>query len=84
MAAIVCIVAIILFLVFFPKRKNGGVKKADKLKDKYHQSLLGTSRRIALETGRAYYKALRGKDKALSLHDEQAIANDVSRMQTPP
>jgi hypothetical protein len=49
------------------------------LKQEYDAALKGTSKRAALQAGRAYYSALR-KGKMLTIYDEQAITNDLSTM----
>lgn len=51
------------------------------LKENYDDALRGTDKRVALETGRAYYSALR-EDGKLTIYDEQAITNDLSAMKT--
>lgn len=61
-----------------------GVAKRNRLKqlkENYDNALKGTDKRVALETGRAYYSALRGDGK-LTIYDEQAITNDLSAMKT--
>lgn len=50
-----------------------------KLKEEYDQALRGKDKKLALEAGRKYYSALRGKGK-LTIYDEQAITNDLSTM----
>jgi hypothetical protein len=47
-----------------------------RLKHFYEQAILDGDKRLALRLGREYYSKLR--NGALSLYDEQAIANDLS------
>lgn len=51
------------------------------LKKNYELALQGNNKQQALAAGRAYYSSIR-KDKKLTIYDEQAIANDISVMNT--
>ena len=56
------------------------INKTAQLKSAYDRALKGTDKAAALQAGRAYYAALRGPGKTLTIYDEQAIANDISTM----
>jgi len=51
------------------------------LKKNYELALQGNNKQHALAAGRAYYSSIR-KDNKLTIYDEQAIANDISVMNT--
>lgn len=72
----VSILIIIVAAVIFG---SADARKLEALKQTYHEALKGNDKRLALETGRAYYSALR-KGKTLTMYDEQAITNDLSTM----
>lgn len=57
----------------------GKTNNLKNLKQQYDTALRGTDKRAALDAGRAYYKALRGKN-TLTIYDEQALTNDLSTM----
>lgn len=71
------IIAVIIAVVFTSHPNE--TQQPEQLKLAYEQSLKGNSKKTALDAGRAYYSALR-KDKALTIYDELAIANDLSAM----
>ncbi len=55
------------------------IDKLHELKTAYESALTGNNKRVALDAGRAYYSESR-ENKALTVYDEQAIANDLSTM----
>ena len=71
------IIAVIIIAIVL-NNKNKAHKLAQ-LKLAYEQLLKGNNKTAALRAGRAYYSALR-KAKVLTMHDEQAITNDLSTM----
>ncbi len=70
----ILIIGVLVVSVLLHIRKN---KELESLWETYNAAKASGDRTKALETGRAYYKRRRGK---LSMHDEQAIANDLSAM----
>lgn len=54
-------------------------KEMAKRREIYDRALSGTDKKAALEAGRAYYIATR-YGNAITIYDEQAIANDLSVM----
>lgn len=73
------VIAIILFILIAVLVASGKSKRLAGLKQQYGKALQGSNRKAAPDAGRAYYAALRN-DKALTVYDEQAIANDLNTM----
>lgn len=69
-------IAIVVIAILVMVGKQNTIKR---LRAAYDAALRGTDKRKALEAGRAYYKALRGK-QTLTIYDEQAITNDLMTM----
>jgi len=75
--------AIVIAIIYFlGKAGNARNQKIEKLKDQYDNALRGTNKAAALTAGRAYYAALRGPGKSLTIYDEQAIGNDIATMKS--
>lgn len=55
------------------------LKLADEIYQEYQRAIKSGNKMEALSLGRDYYRTLR-EDEALSIYDEQAIANDLSVM----
>ena len=83
--AIIAVVAVITGIVsyFVFKDKSVDRSKDDEVitaeKD-YRKALRGNDKAIALESGRQYYRLLRGKAKYTAMYDEIAMANDLAAM----
>lgn len=75
MQNILGLVFIGLIIYFYYNKQN----KITLLREEYQNALRGTDKKLALEAGRSYYAALRGKD-VLTIMDEQAISNDLTAM----
>ena len=65
-----------LGIYLFSKDKK---EKVDPLKNAYHNALQSGDKKLALEAGRNYYRALR--NGRLTIYDEQAITNDLNAME---
>ncbi|MBO9660623.1 MAG: hypothetical protein J7527_17510 [Chitinophagaceae bacterium] len=74
----VSILLVVLFLLL-AFTTPPGENDLDRLTREYDSALAGVNKKEALKVGRLYYSALR-KNKALTLFDEMAIANDLSTM----
>lgn len=72
---VVIAVVIVIFMSIAAEKNKAIVKK------NYELALQGGNKQLALAAGRAYYSSIR-KDKKLTIYDEQAIANDISVMNT--
>lgn len=74
----VCLVLIVVFVMIWTSGDSKETE-AERLKQEYESALSGSDKKAALKAGRLYYATGR-KDKALTVYDEQAIANDLSTM----
>lgn len=75
----VFVVLIAVFVLIWATGNNSNEKEIERLKLEYESALSGTHKKVALKAGRLYY-AIARKNKALTIFDEMAIANDLSTM----
>jgi len=84
MNALIPILAAVAIIIVFLIWRNWHIERrwkkvADERKKLYDAALLGKDKKVALELGREYYRALRDGNP-ITTYDEQAIANDLSTM----
>jgi hypothetical protein len=73
--------ALFLLIIIWYERKSRSHRTAiAQLKQRYEQVIRNGDRKQALQLGREYYSKLRGN--TLSVYDEQAITNDLSRIES--
>ncbi len=75
----VFIVLIAVFVLIWATSDSSNEKEIERLRLLYIAALSESNRKAALLAGRSYYSAAR-KNKALTIFDEMAIANDLSTM----
>ena len=74
----VCLVVTVVFVLIWTS-SNSNENEVERLKQEYESALSGFDKKAALKAGRLYYAAGR-KDKAPTIYDELAIANDLNTM----